>query len=140
MGQNKIRLEIVSAEEELFSDDVEMVFAPGTMGELGITPKHTPLITTLKAGDVRAQLSASDTKIFFVSGGLLEIQPNTVTILSDTAIREDDLDEERAKQAEENAKKAMENSSTDMDLIKAKTELAQAAAQLTLIKKLRRKR
>jgi|TARA_B100000470_G_C19774330_1_gene384592 F-type H+-transporting ATPase subunit epsilon len=140
MGQNKIRLEIVSAEEELFSDDVEMVFAPGIMGELGITPKHTPLITTLKAGDVRAQLSASDTKIFFVSGGLLEIQPNTVTILSDTAIREDDLDEERAKQAEENAKKAMENSSTDMDLIKAKTELAQAAAQLTLIKKLRRKR
>ena len=125
MGQNKIRLEIVSAEEELFSDDVEMVFAPGIMGELGITPKHTPLITTLKAGDVRAQLSASDTKIFFVSGGLLEIQPNTVTILSDTAIREDDLDEERAKQAEENAKKAMENSSTDMDLIKAKTELAQ---------------
>ena len=89
MEQNKIRLEIVSAEEELFSDDVEMVFAPGIMGELGITPKHTPLITTLKAGDVRAQLSASDTKIFFVSGGLLEIQPNTVTILSDTAIRED---------------------------------------------------
>ena len=140
MGQNKIRLEIVSAEEELFSDDVEMVFAPGIMGELGITPKHTPLITTLKAGDVRAQLSASDTKIFFVSGGLLEIQPNTVTILSDTAIREDDLDEERAKQAEENAKKAMENSGTDMDLIKAKTELAQAAAQLMLIKKLKRKK
>lgn len=140
MGKNKIRLEIVSAEEELFSDDVEMVFAPGIMGELGITPKHTPLITTLKAGDVRAQLTASDTKIFFVSGGLLEIQPNTVTILSDTAIREDDLDEERAKQAEENAKKAMENSSTDMDLIKAKAELVQAAAQLTLIKKLKRKR
>jgi len=110
------------------------------MGEVGISPKHTPLMTKLKAGDVRAQISETETKTFFISGGLLEIQPNSVTILSDTAIREDDLDEERAKLAESKAREAMENSGSDMDLVKAKTELAQAAAQLKLIKKLKGKR
>ena len=91
---DKIRLEIVSAEEELFSEDVEMVYAPAEMGEVGVSPKHTPLITKLKPGDVRAQISKDEMKTFYVSGGILEIQPNEVTILSDTAIREDDLDEE----------------------------------------------
>ena len=137
---DKIKLEIVSAEEEIFSQDVEMVYAPAEMGEVGISPKHTPLMTKLKAGDVRAQISETETKTFFISGGLLEIQPNSVTILSDTAIREDDLDEERAKLAESKAREAMENSGSDMDLVKAKTELAQAAAQLKLIKKLKGKR
>ena len=140
MSDKTIKLDIVSAEEELFSAQVQMVFAPAVMGEVGVSPKHTPLMTMLKAGDVRAQISETETKTFFISGGLLEIQPNSVTILSDTAIREDDLDEERAKQAESKAREAMENSGSDMDLVKAKTELAQAAAQLKLIKKLKGKR
>ena len=135
-----MRLDIVSAEEELFSAEVQMVYAPAEMGEVGIAPKHTPLLTKLKAGDVRAEISDSETKIFFISGGILEIQPNAVTILSDTAIRESDLDEDRAKKSELAAKQAMENSNSDMDLVKAKTELAQAAAQLRLIKKLKGKR
>jgi len=140
MSESTIKLDIVSAEEELFSAQVQMVFAPAMMGEVGISPKHAPLMTMLKAGDVRAQISETETKTFFISGGLLEIQPNSVTILSDTAIREDDLDEDRAKKAEALAKQAMENSGSDMDLVKAKTELAQAAAQLRLIKKLKGKR
>ena len=140
MTDKTIKLDIVSAEEELFSAQVQMVFAPALMGEVGISPKHTPLMTKLKAGDVRTQISETETKTFFISGGLLEIQPNSVTILSDTAIREDDLDEERAKLAESKAREAMENSGSDMDLVKAKTELAQAAAQLKLIKKLKGKR
>ena len=140
MSDKTIKLDIVSAEEELFSAQVQMVFAPALMGEVGISPKHTPLMTKLTAGDVRAQIRETEIKTFFISGGLLEIQPNSVTILSDTAIREDDLDEERAKQAESKAREAMENSGSDMDLVKAKTELAQAAAQLKLIKKLKGKR
>ena len=140
MENQKIKLEIVSAEEELFSDEVEMVFAPAEMGEVGITPKHTPLVTRLKPGDVRAQISETETKTFFISGGLLEIQPNVVTVLSDTAIRETDLDEERAKQAQESAKQAMANTDSDIDLAKAKAELAKAAAKLRIIKKVKQKR
>jgi F-type H+-transporting ATPase subunit epsilon len=113
-----IKLEIVSAEEQIFSQEVEMVYAPAEMGEVGISPKHTPLITKLKPGDVRAQI-------------------NEVTILSDTALREDDLDEERALEAEKLAQEAMKNSSNEVDASKAKSELLQAAAQLRLIKKLR---
>ena len=134
---DKIKLEIVSAEEEIFSQDVEMVYAPAEMGEVGISPKHTPLITKLKPGDVRAQINKDEMKTFYVSGGILEIQPNEVTILSDTALREDDLDEERALKAEKLAQEAMKNSSNEVDATKAKSELLQAAAQLRLIKKLR---
>tara|TARA_B100001113_G_scaffold205434_1_gene168442 strand:- start:3239 stop:3664 length:426 start_codon:yes stop_codon:yes gene_type:complete len=134
---DKIKLDIVSAEEELFSEEVEMVYAPAEMGEVGISPKHTPLITRLKPGDVRAQISKDEMKTFYVSGGILEIQPNEVTILSDTALREDDLDEERALEAERLAREAMKNSANDVDSTKAKSELLQAAAQLRLIKKLR---
>tara|TARA_B100000427_G_scaffold319530_1_gene317855 strand:- start:77 stop:499 length:423 start_codon:yes stop_codon:yes gene_type:complete len=140
MASQTIKLEIVSAEEELFSDDVEMIFAPAEMGEVGITPKHTPLITKLKPGDLRAQISKNETKTFFISGGILEIQPNIVTVLSDTAIRESDLDEERAQAAEESAREAMKNTSSDIDLAKAKADLAQAAAQLRLIRKLKKKK
>ena len=134
---DKIKLEIVSAEEEIFSQDVEMVYAPAEMGEVGISPKHTPLITKLKPGDVRAQINKDEMKTFYVSGGILEIQPNEVTILSDTALREDDLDEERALEAEKLAQEAMKNSANEVDATKAKSELLQAAAQLRLIKKLR---
>jgi|TARA_B100001059_G_scaffold125612_1_gene125626 F-type H+-transporting ATPase subunit epsilon len=132
-----IKLEIVSAEEQIFSQEVEMVYAPAEMGEVGISPKHTPLITKLKPGDVRAQINKDEMKTFYVSGGILEIQPNEVTILSDTALREDDLDEERALEAEKLAQEAMKNSSNEVDASKAKSELLQAAAQLRLIKKLR---
>ena len=132
-----MKLDIVSAEEEIFSQDVEMVYAPAEMGEVGISPKHTPLITKLKPGDVRAQINKDEMKTFYVSGGILEIQPNEVTILSDTALREDDLDEERALEAEKLAQEAMKNSSNEVDATKAKSELLQAAAQLRLIKKLR---
>ena len=134
---DKIKLDIVSAEAEIFSQEVEMVYAPAEMGEVGISPKHTPLITKLKPGDVRAQINKDEMKTFYVSGGILEIQPNEVTILSDTALREDDLDEERALEAEKLAKEAMKNSSNEVDSTKAKSELLQAAAQLRLIKKLR---
>lgn len=134
---DKIKLEIVSAEEELFSEEVEMVYAPAEMGEVGISPKHTPLITKLKPGDVRAQINKDEMKTFYVSGGILEIQPNEVTILSDTALREDDLDEERALEAERLAQEAMKNSANEVDATKAKSELLQAVAQLRLIKKLR---
>ena len=136
---NKIKLEIVSAEEELFSKEVEMIYAPAEMGEVGISPKHTPLITKLKPGDVRAQISKDEIETFFVSGGILEVQPNEVTILSDTALRGEDLDEERALEAERLAEEAMKNSSSDVDTAKAKSELLQAAAQLRLIKKLKSK-
>ena len=132
-----IKLEIVSAEEQIFSEEVEMVYAPAEMGEVWISPKHTPLITKLKPGDVRAQINKDEMKTFYVSGGILEIQPNEVTILSDTALREDDLDEERALEAEKLAQEAMKNSSNEVDASKAKSELLQAAAQLRLIKKLR---
>ena len=132
-----IKLEIVSAEEQIFSEEVEMVYAPAEIGEVGISPKHTPLITKLKPGDVRAQINKDEMKTFYVSGGILEIQPNEVTILSDTALREDDLDEERALEAEKLAQEAMKNSSNEVDASKAKSELLQAAAQLRLIKKLR---
>ena len=134
---DKITLDIVSAEEEIFSQDVEMIYAPAEMGEVGISPKHTPLITKLKPGDVRAQINKDEMKTFYVSGGILEIQPNEVTILSDTALREDDLDEERALEAEKLAQEAMKNSANEVDASKAKSELLQAAAQLRLIKKLR---
>jgi F-type H+-transporting ATPase subunit epsilon len=134
---DKIKLDIVSAEEEIFSQEVDMIYAPAEMGEVGISPKHAPLITKLKPGDVRAQINKDEMKTFYVSGGILEIQPNEVTILSDTALREDDLDEERALEAEKLAKEAMKNSSNEVDSTKAKSELLQAAAQLRLIKKLR---
>jgi F-type H+-transporting ATPase subunit epsilon len=137
--EGKLKLEIVSAEQELFSKEVEMVFAPAEMGEVGITPKHTPLITRLKPGDVRAQISKDEIETFYVSGGILEIQPNEVTILSDTALRGEDLDEERALEAERLAQDAMKNSGNDIDAAKAKSELLQAAAQLRLIKKLKSK-
>ena len=116
-----------------------MVYAPAEMGEVGITPQHTPLITKLKPGDVRAQISKDEIETFFVSGGILEVQPNEVTILSDTALRGEDLDEERAMEAERLAQEAMKNSSSDVDTAKAKSELLQAAAQLRLIKKLKSK-
>jgi F-type H+-transporting ATPase subunit epsilon len=136
-----IQVEIVSAEEEIWSGEGTMVFAPGSAGELGIAPRHTPLITQLKAGDVRVEMENGEQQFFFITGGLLEVQPHLVTVLSDTALRGDDLDEDAAqaamKQAEERLKdKSME----DKDYQDMKAELAAYAAQIRAIEKLKKLR
>jgi len=132
-----IQVEIVSAEEQIWSGKGTMVFAPGVMGELGIAPRHTPLITQLKPGDVRVQTEEGKEEFFFISGGLLEIQPDIVTVLSDTAIRAGDLDEAKAIEAKKRAEEAMKDQNSEMDYARAKAELAQIAAQLRSIEKIK---
>jgi len=132
-----IQVEIVSAEEQIWSGKGTMVFAPGIMGELGIAPRHTPLITQLKPGDVRVQTEDGKEEFFFISGGLLEIQPDIVTVLSDTAIRANDLDEAKAIEAQKRAEDAMKDQNSEMDYARAKAELAQIAAQLRSIEKIK---
>ena len=132
-----LHVDIVSAEAEIFSGTATMVFAPAEMGEVGIAPRHTPLLTRLKPGEVRVQTQEGEELSFFVSGGMLEIQPHVVTILSDTAIRADDLDEAQALEAKERAEKMLADKSADIDYAKAQAELAQSMAQLAAIKKLR---
>jgi F-type H+-transporting ATPase subunit epsilon len=129
-----IQVEIVSAEEQIFSGEAEMVYAPAVMGEVGIAPRHTPLISPLKPGEVRLDMGGGKEEFFFISGGILEVQPHLVTVLSDTAIRADDLDEAAALEAQKRAEEA-----PDLDVAKAKAELAAAAAQIQAIKKLRKK-
>jgi len=132
-----IKVEIVSAEESIWSGQGTMVFAPGMMGELGIAPRHTPLITQLKPGDVRVQTEEGKEEFFFISGGILEIQPDIVTVLSDTAIRAQDLDEAKAIEAQKRAEDAMKDQGSEMDYARAKAELAQIAAQLRSIEKIK---
>jgi F-type H+-transporting ATPase subunit epsilon len=134
-----IQVDIVSAEEEIWSGEGTMVFAPAEMGEVGIAPQHTPLLTRLKPGEVRVQLENGEEQFFYISGGMLEVQPHTVTVLSDTAIRAHDLDEAAALEAKQRAEQAMRDQTTDMEFARAKAELAQAAAQLRAIQKLRSK-
>ncbi|MFO7542092.1 MAG: F0F1 ATP synthase subunit epsilon [Thiobacillus sp.] len=134
-----LHLDIVSAEKSLFSGTAEVVIAPGLRGELGIYPRHTPLLTTLKPGSVRIKLPDQDEEeLIYVSGGILEVQPNTVTILSDSAIRGTDLDETRALEAKRAAEEAMNDKAALIDYAQAQAELAEAVAQLAAIKKLRR--
>lgn len=135
-----IRVEIVSAERELWSGEGTMVFAPALLGEVGIAPNHSQMLSPIKAGDVRVQKVDGEEEVFFVSGGLMEVQPYLVTILSDTALRAEDLDEARAKEAQQRAEQAMRENTSTMELAKARAELAQAAAQLRAIQKLRGKR
>ena len=130
-------VDIVSAEKEIWSGKATMVFAPGIMGELGIAPRHTPLLTRLKAGEVRVRNTHGEDESFFISGGILEIQPHVVTVLSDTAIRADDLDEAAALEARQRAEEAMQDKNADMDFAKASAELAEAAALVETIKKVR---
>ena len=130
-------VDIVSAEEEIWSGKATMVFAPGVMGELGIAPRHTPLLSKLKAGEVRVRGDNGEDESFFISGGMLEIQPHVVTILSDTAVRADDLDEAAAIEAKQKAEEIMQNKTSDMDFAKAKAELMEAAAMVETIKKLK---
>jgi len=132
-----IRVEIVSAEESIWSGEGSMVFAPGELGELGIAPQHTPLVTRLKPGDVRVQQADGAEQFFFISGGLLEVQPHLVTVLSDTAIRADDLDQAAAEAAQKRAEEAIRDQTSVMEYAQAKAELANAVAQLRAIEKLR---
>ena len=132
-----IHVDIVSAESEIFSGLAEMVFAPAVMGEVGILPGHAPLVTTLKPGEVRVRLPGGEEQSFYVSGGMLEIQPHVVTVLSDTAQRAGDLDEAAALEAKERAERMLADRSADINEAQARAELAQAAAQLQAIRRLR---
>ena len=134
-----IRVEIVSAAEDVWSGEGTMVFAPAEMGEIGIAPQHAPLLTRLKPGEIRVQQDSGEEQFFYVSGGLLEVQGHLITVLSDTAVRAKDLDEAAALEAQRRAEQALADRSGDMELAKAKAELVQAAAQLRAIQKLRRK-
>jgi len=133
-----MHIDIVSAEEEIFSGTVEAVFAPLVSGEVGIYPRHTPMIGELKAGEVRVR-SGEEEESFFVSGGILEVQPHIVTVLSDTAIRAHDLDEATALEAKRQAEEAMADRKAELDFARAQAELAEAIAQLNMIRKLREK-
>ena len=134
-----IQVEIVSAEEQIFSGEAHMVFAPAIMGDVGIAPRHTPMISPLKPGEVRLDMGDGKEEFFFISGGILEVQPHMVTVLSDTAIRANDLDEAAALEAKKRAEDALADQQSDLDVAKAKAELAAAAAQIAAIQKFRKK-
>lgn len=133
-----IHVHIVSAEAEMFSGDVELLVASGEMGELGIAPNHAPLITRLKAGEVRAILPGGQEQSFYISGGILEVQPKAITVLSDTAIRAKDLDEAKVRQVQEEAKRALEGRGTEMSIAEAQVAMAQTMAQLQALERLRK--
>jgi len=132
-----IQVDIVSAEQEIWSGAGTMVFAPGDLGELGIAPGHTPLITKLAPGDVRVIKEDGEEEFVFVSGGILEVQPHVVTVLSDTAVRGSDLDEASALEAKRAAEEKLADSAAEMDYASAQAELASAIAQIRSIEKLR---
>ncbi len=136
-----LHVDIVSAEQAIFSGEAEMVIAPGEAGELGILPEHVPLLTRIKPGTVRIQPGAGgEEEVIYVSGGMMEVQPDRVTVLADTSVRAHDLDEAKAMEAERLAKEAIANRTGAMELAKAQAELAEAVAQLAAIRKLRQKR
>ena len=137
---NTIRVDVVSAEEAIFSGEARFVSLPGESGELGIYPRHTPLITRIKPGSVRIEMADGSDEFVFVAGGILEVQPHCVTVLSDTAVRGKDLDEEKANEAKLAAEEALKNAKSDIDLAKAQSELAVLAAQITALRKYRQKR
>jgi F-type H+-transporting ATPase subunit epsilon len=134
-----LHVDIVSAEAEIYSGTVTMVFAPAEMGEVGIAPRHAPMLTKLKPGEVRVQTQEGEEQSFFVSGGLLEVQPHVVTVLADTAIRAHDLDEAAAVEAKERAEQLLSDKQADIDYARAQAELAESMAQLAAIRKLREK-
>jgi len=136
----EFHVDIVSAEAEIYSGPATMVFAPAEMGEVGIAPRHAPLLTRLVPGEVRVQTQGGEEYSFFVSGGMLEIQPHIVTVLSDVALRAKDIDEAAALQAKENAEKALADRQTDFEYAKAQAELAEAVAQLRTLEKLRHRK
>jgi F-type H+-transporting ATPase subunit epsilon len=133
-----LHVDIVSAEKEIYSGTAEMVFAPLATGEVGVLPRHAPLIARMKPGEVRVRTSSEELQ-FFVSGGVLEVQPHVVTVLADTAIRAKDLDEAAAQAAKQRAEEALKDRKADIDYAQAQADLAQAIAQLRSIRKLRDK-
>lgn len=137
---NMIQVDVVSAEEEIFSGEAKFVALPGENGELGILPQHTPLISRIKPGAVRIERAdGSGEEFVFVAGGILEVQPDHVTVLADTAIRGKDLDEAKALEARQQAEEAMKNAKSDIDFARAQSEFAAMAAQIAAIQRFRKK-
>ena len=134
-----IRCDIVSAQEEIFSGDAAMIFATGSVGELGISPRHAPLITQLRPGPVRVQKPDGEEAFFFVGGGILEVMPHIVTVLADTAVRADDLDEAAAARAKDEAERELQDRTGEMEIAEAQAKLAEAVAQLQALETLRKK-
>ena len=137
---NTIHVDVVSAEESIFSGEARFVALPGETGELGIFPRHTPLITRIKAGSVRIEKADGSEEFIFVAGGLLEVQPNCVTVLSDTAIRGKDLDDKKANAARALAEEALKNAKGELDIARAQSELLVMAAQIAALRKFRQKK
>ncbi len=135
-----IKLEIVSAEEAIFSGEATMVVAPGKDGDLGIAPKHTPLLTTLRPGEVEVHKEGEDKEYIYVTGGILEVQPHMVTILADSATHSDELDEKAALEAKNRAEQALQGADKKEDLEQAQAQLAEAAARYSAVKKLKGKK
>lgn len=133
-----MRLDIVSAEQEIFTGEVEMVYATGEVGELGISPGHAPLLTSLKQGEIRAVLPSKEEINFYVSGGMLEIQPFIVTVLADTVIRAADLDEAAVIETKKRAEELLAKKTSELDFARATSELAEAAAQIRTIRNLKK--
>jgi F-type H+-transporting ATPase subunit epsilon len=135
-----MHIDIVSAEAEIFSGTVTQVFAPAEMGEVGIMPRHAPMLSKLKAGEIRVSDQDGEEYSFFVNGGIIEVQPHVVTILSDTAMRAADIDEAAALEAKARAEAAMSEKKSDLDYARAKAELIEAIAQIETIKKIRNRK
>ncbi len=140
MTSSTMQVDVVCAESSIYSGQAQFVALPGESGELGIYPRHTPLISKIKAGSVRIKKVDGSEEFVFVAGGILEVQPNHVTVLSDTAIRGKDLDEEKANAARVLAEEALKNAKGELDLAKAQTELYAVAAQIAALRKFRQKR
>lgn len=137
MAVKTLRLEVVSAEDQLFSGDVQSVQVTGSEGEMGVLPGHISLLTALKPGMVRVVTEAGEEELFYVAGGVMEVQPEVVTVLADTAVRGGDLDEQAAEKAMQEAREALTHSVPDMSYAEAAAELARAVAQLRVMKELR---
>lgn len=135
-----IQVDIVSAEGEIFSGEAEMVFAPGQLGEIGIAPRHAPLLTKLKPGEVRVQSVGGQEQFFFVTGGILEVQPTQVTVLADSALRAEDLDEDEALAARERAREALEGRHGEIDIEQAQRDMVEAEARYRAAEKLKGRR
>jgi F-type H+-transporting ATPase subunit epsilon len=137
---NTIHVDVVSAEESIFSGEARFVALPGEAGELGIYPRHTPLITRIKSGSVRIEKADGSEEFVFVAGGILEVQPNCVTVLSDTAIRGSDLDEEKANAARAAAEEALKNANSELDIARIQSEIAVMAAEIAAARKFLKKK
>ena len=135
-----IHVDVVSAEESIFSGEARFVALPGESGELGVYPRHTPLITRIKPGSVRIEMADGSEEFVFVAGGILEVQPDCVTVMSDTAIRGKDLDDKKANEAKAAAEEALKNAKSEIDMARAQSELTVMAAQIAALRKFRQQR